>query len=150
VLGGPYRAPDEDAALSERDPYKVDPAVVERGLRGHRRTQNLLAAIAERNGAVPRSPCPGEPNFDLAWSIDRRIWVAEVKSSTDRNEEKQLRLGLGQVLRYRQLLSDVHEGSVVIGVLAVERKPADATWQELCDTVGVALVWPQSMESLFT
>jgi hypothetical protein len=43
--------------------------------------------------------------FDLAWQIGRTLFVAQVKSLTLRNEEKQLRLGLGQVLRYADLLS---------------------------------------------
>ena len=34
--------------------------------------------------------------FDIAWDDDDDIVVAEVKSLTTRNEEKQLRLALGQ------------------------------------------------------
>ena len=56
--------------------------------------------------------------------------MAEVKSTTQSNEEKQLRLGLGQVLRYRQLLAG---GSVdVRAVLAVKKTPSDPGWLGLC------------------
>lgn len=41
---------------------------------------------------------PGEPSFDLAWMTTETVFVVEVKSTTAKNEEKQLRLGLGQVL----------------------------------------------------
>lgn len=62
-------------------------------------TQNSLAGHVRRRGWEPRSPGPGEPNFDLALVVNGIAWVAEVKSLTEANEEKQLRLGLGQVLR---------------------------------------------------
>ena len=41
----------------------------------------------------------------MAWQKDGTVFVAEVKSITAENEEHQLRVGLGQVLRYRQHLS---------------------------------------------
>lgn len=36
VLGTEYRRPDEEIADSQRDPFEVDPSVVDRGVRGHR------------------------------------------------------------------------------------------------------------------
>jgi hypothetical protein len=68
-----------------------------------------------------------------------------VKSITDANEEKQLRLGLGQVLRYQNLLS---KNGAVHAVLAVERQPTDVTWLGLCDHLGVKLVWPECWSEL--
>jgi len=65
--------------------------------------------------------------------------VAEVKSLTAANEEKQLRLGLGQVLRYAHQL-DRQAGTVP--VLVVERIPRDSSWERLCEKLGVVLVWP--------
>jgi hypothetical protein len=55
------------------------------------------------------------------------------------NEEKQLRLGLGQVLRYADQLS--HTGTVV-PVLVAERRPTDCSWEQLCERLGVILAWP--------
>jgi hypothetical protein len=49
-------------------------------------------------------------------------------------EEKQLRLALGQVLRYAHQLEA--KGKVVRGVLAVERRPQDRSWAELCTRLG--------------
>lgn len=99
VLGDDYRIADEMSTIPRGDPFAVDPALVERGVRGHAVTQNGLANYLRSLGFEPRSPRPGEPNFDVAWRCGSRIFVAEVKSLTNRNEEKQLRLGLGQVLR---------------------------------------------------
>src|ERR1039458_10418021 len=48
------------------------------------------------------------------------------------NEEKQLRLGLGQVLRYADQL-----GRHTVPVLMLERCPVDTTWMTLCDRLGV-------------
>ena len=61
-------------------------------------------------------------------------------SQTKENEEKQLRLGLGQVLRYWDILS-VNQAQVK-AVLVVEREPADAGWIRLCELLGVLLAWP--------
>ena len=78
-LGTEYVTADEDAATSEREPFTLDPALVDRGLQGHAATQNALAEFARRLGAAPRSPAPREPQYDLAWRLDHATYVAEVK-----------------------------------------------------------------------
>jgi hypothetical protein len=55
-----------------------------------------------------REPCSQKadaPNFDIAWIDGSRVFVGEVKSMTPDNEEEQLRLALGQVLRYEHQVS---------------------------------------------
>ncbi len=96
---------------------------------------------------TPKSPEPGEPVFDIAWDDGEEIVVAEIKSLTTRNEEKQLRLALGQVLRYAHLLAV--KGRPVRRVIAVEREPSDASWIELCEAAGVTLVWPATFGTVF-
>jgi hypothetical protein len=130
---------------SERQPFTVDPALVERGLKGHADTQNELAKVLRRAGIEPRSRLPHEPNFDLAWEAKGTIFVAEVKSITDQNEEEQLRLGLGQVLRYHYRLRELgHER--VVAVLVPERTPRDLSWTDLCHEYGVALLARDQLE----
>ena len=146
VLGSEYRDADEELAISERDPFTVDPALVERAHRGHAATQNLLANYLRSQGLKPRSPAPGNPNFDLAWVHNSVTYVAEIKSLTEGNEEKQLRLGLGQVLRYRHLLGITH--SQVCAVLVAEREPTDRSWLELCCELKVLLVWPEIVQTI--
>jgi hypothetical protein len=60
----------------------------------------------EEAGLSPRSPdlAKGEPNFDIAWQSGDSLRVVEVKTTIPANEELQLRLGLGQVLRYADAL----------------------------------------------
>lgn len=144
--GGPAGTTYREASvtgLAERDPFSVDPAIIERGLRGHADTQNALAAKLNELGIEPRSPKPGEPNFDLCWEHDARLYIAEVKSTTGQNAERQLRLGLGQVLRYRHLFENAGYERV-IGVLVAENQP-DPSWSELCASLAVLLIWPQTM-----
>jgi hypothetical protein len=143
TFGALYRHADESTSVGQRDPFSVDPALVERALRGHASTQNGLAAFLRAAGIEPRSPNPNEPNFDLAWSHNGVYWVAEVKSLTAANEEKQLRLGLGQLLRYKQLLSTK---ATVRAVLVTECRPSDPTWEDLCQQLGILLVWPSSWQ----
>lgn len=145
-LGQNYVPANEEASTQASEPFSVDPDVIDRGRKGHAKTQNLLAQTVESAGHQPRRPAAGEPGFDLAWQAGSRIFVAEVKSLTTVNQERQLRLGLGQVLRYRQLLSRPERQ--VIAVLAVERKPDDPNWEKLCDQLGVRLVWPGRFDTL--
>jgi len=140
-LGASYRRANEVLAVGERDPFAVDPALVERALRGHAATQNLLAAYIASTGATPLSPVPGGPNYDLAWRAGEEIWVAEVKSCTPLNQENQLRLGLGQVLRYRSILSAAIRRPVR-AMLVAEVEPDDPAWLTLCADLDVELRWP--------
>jgi hypothetical protein len=142
--GATYRPASEETSVSKRDPFSVDPALVERGIRGHAVTQNRLAAFVTEQGSEPRSPRAGEPNFDLLWESDGKVFVAEIKSLTKRNEEKQLRLGLGQVLRYRHVLQNDRD---VTAVLVGERRPTDEGWIDLCAQLGVLLLSPPNFKA---
>ena len=138
-VGAPYREAHVSPVQGGRQPFTVDPALLERGLRGHADTQNELATVLRDAGIEPRSRLPREPNFDLAWEAGGTVFVAEIKSITDDNEEEQLRLGLGQVLRYRHHLQRLGHQHVV-AVLVPERSPRDESWNGLCQDLGVALL----------
>ena len=137
--GSDYRQVDESISMSHSGSVTIDPAAVERALSGHRRTQNALARFLAERGLKPLSPV-GDPDFDLAWEEGGAFYVAEVKSITNLNEEGQLRLGLGQVLRYRHALSAQHRCDVR-AVIVAEREPRDARWKTLCAELNVVLTW---------
>lgn len=146
IVGVTYRNVGQLHPTVPRDPFEVDPNKVDRGLQGHATTQDKLAAFLRGHGFGPLSPHSDDPDFDIAWQHDRILHVAEIKSTTPENEEKQLRLGLGQVLRYRHVL--MTEGRRVVAVLVPERKPTDEGWVTLCLDLGVRLVWPETFEKL--
>ncbi len=56
ILGRPYVDVDENVQIAPADAFTVDPSDTERGWRGHRITQNKLAAHVRRLGAVPQEP----------------------------------------------------------------------------------------------
>lgn len=70
--------------------------------------------------------------------------VAEVKSTTNSNREMQLRLGLGQVLRYRQRLA-ADSGRQVMAWLVAEGPVEDQSWKQTCADVGASLAWPSAL-----
>lgn len=144
-IGTTYRPANEELAVSSRDPFEVDPSLVERALKGHALAQNLLASHVSEIGATPLSPTAEGPNYDLAWRLGDELWVAEVKSCTPANQENQLRLGLGQVLRYRSILSR-KLGVPVRAVLMLESEPLDPEWPLLCGELGVDLRWPDALK----
>jgi hypothetical protein len=92
LLGTAYREARVSPSPSERQPFAADPALVERGRKGHADMQNELAQVLRQAGIEPRSRVPREPNFDIAWVTEGTVFVAEIKSITDDNEEEQLRL----------------------------------------------------------
>ena len=64
-----------------------------------------------------------------------------MKSVTDSNEVSQLRLAVGQVLDYKDRLQRTHDTDVR-AIVAVERRPSDDRWVELCAQHEMILTWP--------
>lgn len=145
-IGRSFIEDDEDVVSRSGVPGLADPDLVGRGNRAHRHTRNALAAHLKSLGIQPLDPAPSDPPFDLAWWKGDVLYVAEVKSITRENEEHQLRLGLGQLLRYCHLLRKRAEH--VIPVLAPELKPRDPEWDQLCKALNVKLAFPSDFEAL--
>jgi hypothetical protein len=142
VLGGttqPYVVADEDAKYqvpmeTTLPNYKAQ----ERALASHAKLQNAIASELQSRHLAPLSPTGQGVLFDLAFSLRAgRTVVVEVKSATEANIEMQLRIGLGQVLRYTHQLSA--RGSV-IPLLAIERALPDEDWGDLLRELGVAVL----------
>jgi len=146
-LGVPFQARDEEIELaSPTTPVPPDPDAAGRGLRAHHRLQNQLAELVKAAGNAPRDPAPIDPDFDLAWETPQAVFVVEVKSCTKANEVRQLRMGIGQVLDYEDVLRA--RGKAVQPVLYLERAPSDARWVPLAERHNVRLVWPGSEHAL--
>ena len=123
---------NEEVRSRQARPWLRDPSEIDRALSSHARTERLVAEAARASDWTPRGIGPGDPPFELLLTHrdhDLEV-VVEVKSTTTVNEEKQLRLALGQVLRYRQVLRA--GGRRVEAMIAVEKEPVDASWTELC------------------
>lgn len=105
------------------------------------RSRPAAAAV----GLQPWSPSADAPAFDIAASSgDGRVFVVEVKSATAENLELQLRIGLGQILRYAHLLRPHAQG--VTPVIAIELQPGES-WVELLAELGVGLLVGGSIPS---
>lgn len=128
--------------------FEVDPDAIDRGTTAHKDTQDALAETVGNHGLEPLSPRTGDPQFDVAWINDDVAFIAEVKSLTSANEDRQLRLGLGQVLSYVHVL-DWPDVQGTRAVLALERKPSSDYWTTLCAEHDVILTWPETFEDLF-
>ena len=68
------------------------------------------------------------------------IVVAEVKSLPEDGVDRQLRVGVGQILHYRELLRR-RFGAEVLPVLAVPTDPGEP-WHGVCAAAGIVLSWP--------
>ena len=146
-IGRSFTEDDEDAMPRAAVPGVADPDLVGRGNRAHKHTRNALGAYLKSLGIQPLDPVSSDPPFDLAWWKGGIIlYTAEVKSLTRENEERQLRLGLGQLLRYSHLLRKRVEH--VVPVLVPELKPRDSEWGQLCKALNVKLAFPPDFEGL--
>ena len=140
------RPPRDSTAQTKSLVFNVDPDVMDRGTNAHKDVQDQLADAVLARGWQPLSPGASDPQFDVAWIAGRKAWITEVKSLTDSNEERQLRLGLGQVLSYAYLVDWGMEANHP--VLAVEREPSEPYWPEFCRSHGVSLSWPEVFSEL--
>jgi len=148
IGGGPYRRVDEQPGIEPSDPFERDPQILERSLASHNSLQNALADSASDRGYEPLSPLALDPEFDLAWRLPNgTLSLVEVKSATASNLEGQLRIGLGQLLRYGETLRA--RGETVCHILAVELKPTDQTWLDLFARLEIRLVTPENLADAF-
>jgi hypothetical protein len=144
-----YRRERPFSTARERRKFETNPDLTERGRLQHARIQNGMAAALRRYGLRPQMAAASsntDLSFDLAWAWAGVLHVAEVKSLTARNEERQLRLGLGQVLRYRDLLRQQGRWDAVRAWLLLEREPRDRAWMSLCGALGITIAWPETAD----
>ncbi len=121
-----------------RRAFVVDMDRQSRGVNAHRYLEHQIAAAAQRNDLKPLRPSSQDPPFDLAWWSLGFLVLIEAKSSTEKNESKQLRIGLGQILDYADEFRGT--GVRVRPVLATERPPP-IRWVHLAGRHGVRLIW---------
>lgn len=143
--GVPYVPATAKRIAHAAESFHIDADAVDRGTSGHVHTQNSLAEWIRAKGLSPMSPSRKDAPFDLAWQT-HELWVAEVKSSTETNQERQLRLALGQVLRYGHYYGNL--GRKVRHVIAIECAPVDPSWVQLCKSLNVVLCWPPDFAHL--
>jgi hypothetical protein len=147
MLSRPYEAAPERPRAIAREPFSVDPDELDRATLTHQRTQNRLAEVAAAAGATVLSPGPDDPDFDCAWDLNGATTVAEVKSLTPRNEARQLRLALGQVLDYQERLRQA--GRHVRAIVVVDQQPSSSHWQVLFARHDVTLTTLEDAPRLF-
>lgn len=126
----------------------VDPAAYDQANGAHESTRIALAHAFEVEGFSVHEGTEPDLLYDVGAKRDTVRVIVEVKSLPTTGEETQLRLGLGQILWYRDRWREASDDSCV-AVLCVERKPArHEQWQALCDSVAVVLTWPERFDTL--
>lgn len=138
-----YSRADEDVAVKGSFELTLpNYLALERAVRSHARIQNAVADVLIGLGFEPVSPNVAGPQFDVAFIAKGVLVVVEVKSCTADNAELQLRLGLGQVLRYAFQLAA--KGASVKAVLALEIEPS-SEWLDLLSGLGVGVLCESSL-----
>lgn len=120
----------------------IDLSALDRGTQAH---EDVLAALIRHLAPTPVHRID-RPQVDAAW-IDgddpTTLHIAEVKSLTDTKQTQQLRLGVGQLLDYRQqLIRNPMAGIRSVKThLVTECRPADERWIELAQAADLNLTW---------
>lgn len=141
----PYRSPSLAGRHEPREPFVVDPNELDRATRRHKEIQLTLQAVVIAAGHELKGG-NSFADIDIGWQTGAGLVIAEVKTTTDKNQSRQLRLGLGQLLDYTNALSA--EFAPVHGVLVTEHKPPER-WIDLCQSHGIAVAWPPSFDGAF-
>ena len=118
-------------------PAAPDLLVVNATGRDHPRRAGLALHLGARLG-LPSIGVTNRPLLASGASPEDR---PEVKSLARTSESQQLRLGLGQVLDYRQAITTPE--IPIRAALVIEQEPSDLRWVEVCAAVGVVLAWPE-------
>lgn len=150
--GRPYVEPSRTTEPAGEDPifFQWNADLIDRGTKAHQDLEVELANYLREQGLSPLSPRIHDQPFDVAWQAGRVLYICEVKSLTNQNEESQLRLGLGQLLSYLHRTDIEHwpDADSKWGVLAVERAPTCADWLDICAERRVTLTWPERFSDL--
>ncbi|RNL97719.1 hypothetical protein EFE23_18070 [Micromonospora solifontis] len=141
----PYRAATVSGDLPAQRSF--DAETYRAGVNEHdrlcRSVIDHLASIGLRGGAGLH----GVP-VDLAWrDAEGRQFIAEVKSLVGGNDLEQLRLGLGQVLEYRNRLAS-HQ--VPVTAMLVVSAVVDPVWRDICAENSVLLLSGEDSEAMWS
>lgn len=126
----------------------ADLSSLERATAAHESTVGALIAYLNGQGVEVRTHARNTPKFDAGWTRGTETFIAEIKSLTGTNEDQQIRLGIGQVLDYTHRLRTAHPNRPVRPVLILEKRPADARWASLTQSIGIRLSWAPEFAGL--
>lgn len=122
------------------EPFELDPDKLDRATQAHANLQNYLADRLLELGFEPLSPAvPHDPEFDIAWRHGDTLHVCEVKTTTTANRDRQLRLGLGQVLHYAAQLEARGETVRPLVLTSTMSEASGDVWRTVMQSAGV--VW---------
>ncbi|MFI1718878.1 hypothetical protein [Streptomyces litmocidini] len=139
ILGGPLQR--HRPSHHESGALKLDLDHLDRGTEAHESTvAALISHLADQQVEV-RGHARNAPRFDAGWSRGDEVFIAEVKSLSDANEDQQIRLGIGQILDYAHQLKLARTHGLVRPVLVLERQPGDPRWVSLASESGILLTW---------
>lgn len=140
ILGGPLST--RQIPVHEPSELTLNLDALDRGTAAHEATVAALSRTLERRGLLPQRPGRHAPAFDVGWTEDGGVNIAEVKSLTGTDQTQQIRLGLGQVLDYaQQIRLSWLSSSPVQPVLVLEHEPSHPRWTETASSAGVKLIW---------
>lgn len=140
ILGGPLST--RQIPVHEPSELTLNLEALDRGTAAHEATVTALSRALEGRGLRPQRPGRHAPAFDVGWTEDGVVNIAEVKSLTGTDQTQQIRLGLGQVLDYaQQIRLSGLESSPVQPVLVLEHEPSHPRWTETASSAGVKLMW---------
>jgi hypothetical protein len=155
------RPPTIDSADGELPLYGFDLDELDRRTKEHNTLVDRVREAIVRRDLEPASPLSRECRFDIGWigpPARRRIGrslsplhLVEVKTTLPETERQQIRLGLGQILGYRQWEQAIDPQRSIHAHLILSRKPHHGLnyLLDACRSANVNVVSGDELQRLF-
>jgi hypothetical protein len=119
------------------------------GTEAHEQTVEALVHHLRLSGIVAYGPDHRGPEFDAGWTSANIVFLAEVKSLRNTDQDQQIRLGVGQILDYASQVRLKMPSARLQAVLVLERRPSElARWASLAKDHGLILSWAPEFPEL--
>jgi hypothetical protein len=147
----PRRLSRSEGAARGHAIHEIDLDELERRTREHQQLISSISAATRKHGYEPLRSVGTACQFDIGWIDGGGVLnVVEAKTTRAASERQQMRLGLGQVLDYREFVVR-YSSRPVRAHLVLSRKPAQKFEHILqaCLSVGVNVVSASEIGRLF-
>lgn len=112
----------------------------------HNEMENEIFKVLKEKGCDVFKIATG-PNVDLCWKYQDKFSFLEVKSVNKGNFSHQIRMGIGQVIEYRERFNKLNT-KVLNTYLAITSEDSTGRWEEICKSVDIVLITPKKIREI--
>ena len=112
----------------------------------HKEMESDLANLLISAHIEPKQISSG-PNVDLCWETKKGFNILEVKSINNKNEDHQLRIGIGQLAEYIKRF-EILDKKIDRCFLCLTKEPKRDIWKDVVKKIGAVLITPKNLKDI--